>query len=78
MVGSSWPSKPIPPINNRQRASSTVAIGIKKGKTDMNLKRISSMLLAVVIVLATTSAPVFPQSKKNSADDVSIIDRPGD
>ena len=38
----------------------------------MNPKRISSMLLAVVFVLATMSAPVFPQSKKNSAEDVSM------
>ena len=72
MVGSSWPSKPIPPINNRQGVSSTFAIGNKKGKIDMNLKRISTMWLAVVFVFTTMSAPVFPQSKKNSSDDVSM------
>ena len=30
------------------------------------------MLLAVVFVLANLSAPVFPQSKKNSPDDISL------
>jgi len=38
----------------------------------MNLKRISTMCLAVAFVFTTMSAPVFPQSKKNSPDDVSM------
>jgi hypothetical protein len=52
--------------------SSTLATGNTKGKMDMNLKRISIMWLAVAFVITTMSAPVLPQSKKNSADDVSM------
>ncbi len=38
----------------------------------MKLKPISAMLLAVVFVLTFMSAPVLPQSKKNSPEDVSM------